>query len=263
MTENDQNSGSKSENKLTIPILRVIQGNEKGAVKHINKKRFLVGRKVGDMVLTDTKISGTHFAIEIHNSETVLIDLDSTNGTTLNGKKVHMSPINNGDEIEIGTSILKFSYEEITQSELNSDNWKEADTGKHTLELESYKSPDSGRINNTERFDSISTIMGEPSKKSVNYKLRIFSGPNDGDVYKLIKERTVLGRISADINFNDSELLRKHAMIEIAHNGITIRDLSNEEGLYINDRRVMTCRLKGGEKIQIGKTIMEFTIEEE
>lgn len=246
-----------------VPFLTVIQGPEKGVAKAITKKRFIVGRKVGDFLITDTKVSSAHFAIESHKSGYMLIDLESTNGTLLNSNKVKMTLLKSGDQIEIGATVIKFTMEEHKDISGYIDD---ADTGKHRLgEAEDEASSITGirHGSGTERVDvSEKFCFLNRAGKLLKCVLRVTGGFNSGEEYDLQKERTVIGRISADINLDDNKILRKHAMIEIANNDISIRDLSSEEGIYVNERRVHNCRLKGGEKIRMGDTVFELDLEE-
>lgn len=63
-----------------------------------------------ELVIADDFVSTEHARIVPGPAGPVLEDLDSTNGTLLNGKRVHApSPLSPGDEIEVGTVKLKVS----------------------------------------------------------------------------------------------------------------------------------------------------------
>lgn len=65
-----------------------------------------------DIVLEDANVSRRHAEVAARGGSWVLSDLGSTNGTLLNHRPVHgpevLSP---GDEIEIGTSLIRFEVE--------------------------------------------------------------------------------------------------------------------------------------------------------
>lgn len=66
-----------------------------------------------DLVLLDKKISGKHALIYLDHGHYLLMDLDSTNGTKLNGNKIAPkapTTLRSGDRIEI--EGLHFSFEE-------------------------------------------------------------------------------------------------------------------------------------------------------
>ena len=72
---------------------------------------FSVGRIGGnDMIMPDLAISKQHAFIEIQRGNYQIRDVNSTNGTTVNGKRVHKKPkpIKNGDII--GFARYEFSF---------------------------------------------------------------------------------------------------------------------------------------------------------
>ena len=79
-----------------------------GAVIPLNDE-LTVGRKADNLlILGDKYVSSKHVRIFLKNSDYVLQDLKSTNGTLMNKKKVvDKVTIKKGDEIKIGTSIFK------------------------------------------------------------------------------------------------------------------------------------------------------------
>lgn len=68
-----------------------------------------IGRKDSNsVILTDQHVSGNHAKIVVRNNGLFLEDLNSTNGTYLNGKKISSRiKLNNKDEIRIGTAVFK------------------------------------------------------------------------------------------------------------------------------------------------------------
>ena len=68
-----------------------------------------IGRKDSNsIILTDQHVSGNHAKIVVRNNGLFLEDLNSTNGTYLNGKKISSRiKLTNKDEIRIGTAVFK------------------------------------------------------------------------------------------------------------------------------------------------------------
>ncbi len=65
-----------------------------------------------DVMLDDPNVSRTHAEVRPRGGSWVLTDLGSTNGSRLNGRKLDGSEVlKPGDEIEIGTSRVKFELE--------------------------------------------------------------------------------------------------------------------------------------------------------
>lgn len=70
----------------------------------------VVGRGAeADIRLVDTGVSRRH--AELHrdpNGTVVLLDAGSTNGTLLNGRKVHREQLSDGDQVQVGTTTMTF-----------------------------------------------------------------------------------------------------------------------------------------------------------
>jgi hypothetical protein len=59
------------------------------------------------VVLGDTNVSRRHAQVALEDGEVVVTDLDSTNGTFVNGKRVTRATVRPGDDLTIGTSRLR------------------------------------------------------------------------------------------------------------------------------------------------------------
>jgi pSer/pThr/pTyr-binding forkhead associated (FHA) protein len=92
------------------------EGRRSGAWLEIDGKRYPVrasGTTIGrtadsDIRLSDELASRRHARIEQRNSEFVITDLNSTNGTYVNGRRVHQQPLRGGDEIRVGRIQMRF-----------------------------------------------------------------------------------------------------------------------------------------------------------
>jgi DNA-binding NtrC family response regulator len=102
--------------QLRRVMLRVTGGPDRGAQIQVARPRITVGRSaVNDLVLTDTSVSGTHLQITLGDKRGILLrDLDSTNGSTVNGLRVREAYIEPGTTISLGkTDILFLSADEV------------------------------------------------------------------------------------------------------------------------------------------------------
>jgi predicted component of type VI protein secretion system len=65
-----------------------------------------------DVVLSDPNVSRHHAEIRPRGGSWVLTDLGSTNGSHLNGRRIDRpEPLRAGDQIELGTSVIRFELE--------------------------------------------------------------------------------------------------------------------------------------------------------
>ena len=89
--------------------LVVQTGPDRGKSFPLTKDRVVIGRKTGDLILNDPEVSGSHAVLEIAGTTYLVRDLQSTNGTYLNGEKVGEAEVKHLDEIGVGKSILIFT----------------------------------------------------------------------------------------------------------------------------------------------------------
>ena len=61
-----------------------------------------------DVVLTDPYLSSKHAVIRHENGVFTLVDLDSTNGTYLNERRVSKEDLIDNDKVRLGRSEMKF-----------------------------------------------------------------------------------------------------------------------------------------------------------
>ena len=102
---------------MALVTLRVIDGADRGQVFDDIITPFTVGREEGNPVqLNDERISRFHLKIQEDDGKIVLTDLDSTNGTKVNGEAVRLTLVRAGDLIALGrTVIVVGSREEIAE----------------------------------------------------------------------------------------------------------------------------------------------------
>ena len=79
----------------------------------LTKDRTTVGRRpYNDIVIDNLAVSGEHAVLQMSGSEVYLEDLNSTNGTYINGKAVKKQLLANNDTVEIGKYKIKFIHEQ-------------------------------------------------------------------------------------------------------------------------------------------------------
>jgi predicted Zn finger-like uncharacterized protein len=102
----------KGEEAKLILKLRVIAGPDEGKEYIINKKRTIIGRADADIIIDDFKTSRNHAEIEMLGYKFLLKDLESTNGTFLNGNMTPADFLSHDDQIQISDSIYQVLIEE-------------------------------------------------------------------------------------------------------------------------------------------------------
>jgi pSer/pThr/pTyr-binding forkhead associated (FHA) protein len=95
--------------------VQVLEGVDRGRVFRELQTPLTIGREEGNgLRLNDERVSRYHAKIQQDNGDIILTDLESTNGTRINGNVVQIRRLRLGDCITVGRSLLLFgSNEEI------------------------------------------------------------------------------------------------------------------------------------------------------
>ena len=99
-----------------MPTLHVLQGPDKGRTYHTPSEPALIGRSSDQIALTDHSASRRHAEIRPSNGSWLLTDLNSSNGTYLNGQRVIAPvPLKHGDQIKVGSTLMVFGGQDQVQ----------------------------------------------------------------------------------------------------------------------------------------------------
>ena len=89
--------------------IQVLEGLERGKVFEAIETPVTIGREDDNTIqLNDERISRFHSKIQEDSSRIILTDLDSTNGTRVNGRPVQLRVLKPGDQLAIGRCLLVF-----------------------------------------------------------------------------------------------------------------------------------------------------------
>ena len=91
------------------PYLAITQGPDKGQVVSLDAESVRVGRDPScQVVLSDRQVSRKHIKIYSSRSRWSIVDLNSSNGTLVNGEQITLRELQDGDLIIIGESMMGF-----------------------------------------------------------------------------------------------------------------------------------------------------------
>ena len=93
-----------------MPILSVRSGPKQGTEYTLQQTKVVVGRgSTADLALADASVSRHHAVIARENDQWGIKDLDSANGTFVNGRRISQRvPLAAGDSVRLGSVLLKF-----------------------------------------------------------------------------------------------------------------------------------------------------------
>jgi hypothetical protein len=104
---------------MPVVTFQVLEGIDKGRMFRELPTPVTIGREEGNALrLNDERVSRYHAKVQHDNGEIILTDLESTNGTRVNGNVVQIRRLRPGDIIGIGRSLLRFG----TEQEINARN---------------------------------------------------------------------------------------------------------------------------------------------
>jgi len=98
-----------------MALLRVIAGPDQGKTAEVDRDPVTIGR--GDdctLCLSDDLVSVIHAMVEPINNGCRVRDLESTNGTAVNGKPTIEYPLMIGDTITVGRTVILYGTGEET-----------------------------------------------------------------------------------------------------------------------------------------------------
>lgn len=98
---------------MPVVTFQVLEGIDKGRVFREMMTPVTIGREEGNVLrLNDERVSRFHAKVQYDNNEVIITDLDSTNGTRVNGNVVQIRRLKPGDRVHIGRSVLLFGSEQ-------------------------------------------------------------------------------------------------------------------------------------------------------
>lgn len=90
--------------------------------------------------------------------------------------------------------------------------------------------------------------------------LFVMQGRDKGKRYDLRGAELTLGRDGTNrVQVNDSEVSRRHAQVRKDDAGYLLIDLGSSNGSFVNGEKIAEHRLKSGDRVQIGRTLLLFT----
>lgn len=93
--------------------IRILDGADRGRVYENLPTPVTIGREEGNTIqLNDDRVSRFHVKIQEDHEKLVLTDLESTNGTKVNGEDIQLRILRFGDMVTVGRSVLLFGSRE-------------------------------------------------------------------------------------------------------------------------------------------------------
>ena len=242
-------------------FLKVVAGARQGLnVPLTAGDPLVIGRKRGDMLLDDPLVSSTHAQIVARNEGWFIQDLGSTNGTLVDGRLVREAPLRPGSEISVGSTRLVLFVgldDPATEGEVEINNRGATEIAwlldEELVELKG--DPD----RTSASADVIDQDLRLPP--GLRASVECVAGSDAGKVFRFTRGNVAIGRKTGEIPLTDLEASRRHAVIEVfGREMIFLRDLGSTNGTYHNGQRVSVSRLRNGDTIGVGRSVLKLDI---
>lgn len=93
------------------------------------------------------------------------------------------------------------------------------------------------------------------------YSLAVIMGASAGQIHVVRQPRVVLGRGNeCDIQLQDSEVSRRHAMLEIHGDEAVVTDLGSTNGTYVEAVRIRQATIGSNQEFSLGTTTVMFIV---
>ena len=93
-----------------MPSLFVVRGHDQGARFELNGPHIGLGRESSNRIqLHDTEISRQHAELALVDGGYWLTDLNSSNGTFVNGNRIQKHPLASGDQVQAGSTLMLYT----------------------------------------------------------------------------------------------------------------------------------------------------------
>lgn len=152
----------------------------------LNKERITIGRKPhNDIQIDNLAISGEHAAIVTILNDSFLEDMNSTNGTLVNGQAIKKHFLRNMDVVELGKYKLKYMSDVAGAAQADTEKTMILRPGVNRM-------PEQGRS-----FTDTQTGASKPPAAPVASAcaaIQLLNGGNAGKELELIKTLTTLGK---------------------------------------------------------------------
>ncbi len=166
-------------------LILTFHGNPVGETE-LEKEFTTIGRKPdNDVQIDNLAVSGHHARVIRILNDYFLEDLDSTNGTSVNGTPISKHALNDGDRIDIGKHQLQF---------VNEDQGETADDLEKTVVMNFATMGNLINKPAAEPAPAAAPPPPPPAAVREEARLQILNGPNSGRELKLVKEVTTLGK---------------------------------------------------------------------
>jgi len=207
-----------------------------------DQERIEIGRGSGaDVRLPHPTVSESHATIRVQDDNPVIVDVDSTNGTRVNGALITPNRpkiLKDGDMIDIGVYTLTLHTAVVVTEQISAE---------HTAAL--------ARRLIRKRLDPLTSHIDPP-------RLVVLNGQQAGEQFEInstVPSRMILGRdVNCHFVLRDGDVSFEHMEVIKDVDGLLVRNLDMKNNILINNKSIGETRLKNGMQITLGTITIRF-----
>ncbi|HUJ78929.1 MAG TPA: FHA domain-containing protein [Nitrospiria bacterium] len=198
--------------------------------------QFVIGRgPENDLVLSHPSVSRSHLLIRREQGGYFARDLDSRNGTMVNGRALTSATLTGGESLRVGDVALRF----IREDEAVSADDPEDDVCEATMVRSAPRPPGHQKTGLLGWFD-------------------VIGGKLTGMRIELTQTKMFIGRTKGDVVVDDPKISREHGSIEWTPDGFLYVDLGSTNGSFLNQLPVTSQLLKPNDVLRLGETELQL-----
>jgi pSer/pThr/pTyr-binding forkhead associated (FHA) protein len=157
----------------------------------LEKKCLTIGRRAtNDIHIDNLAVSGDHARVITVGDETQLEDLESTNGSVVNGKKVQKQTLRHGDVVAIG----KYKLTYVNESAAGNGGTKQVDFENTIMMQPSAEDEIADEALAAAQAEDAAEAGGLPPAR-----VQVLNGPATGKEMQLSKTLTTLGKAGVQV----------------------------------------------------------------
>jgi pSer/pThr/pTyr-binding forkhead associated (FHA) protein len=202
----------------------------------LTKDRTTLGRRpYNDIVIDNLAVSGEHAVLQMLGTEVYLEDLNSTNGTYVNGKAAKKQLLQNGDTVEVGKYKIKFVNEASSDGFEKTQVFK-ANVGAQVTMAQPSAFPAGASANSVE-LDAL------------HASIKVLTGAAAGREVPLVKVVTTIGKPGVAV-----------AAITRRQRGFVVHHVEGGGNPTLNGAPIGAdpLALKNGDLVELAGTQMQF-----
>jgi predicted Zn finger-like uncharacterized protein len=122
-------------------------------------------------------------------------------------------------------------------------------------------------VTHAEEVGNATLVGGEAARMGLlqlprdkRFSLAVIQGAATGQIFPVTKTRTLIGRSGVDINLDDPEASRQHAVLEIIGDVAVLRDVGSTNGTWIELERIEQHQLQNQQEFRIGSHVLMFIV---